>query len=145
MAVWKSKLTSSLNKNGEKVNTQDPLLRQRRQAEPDPATVQPEIRPWWKLLNKLRGRKGHPCPSVNKKTFAYVGRMKCGGCRSSITAEQKNQLICSICKNKFVYPKKTCCPECKTAIEDMTNPKYLHYVYYHCTKRKNPECPGGSV
>jgi hypothetical protein len=26
------------------------------------------------------------------------------------------------------------------AIEKMTNPKFLRYVYYHCTKKKNPLC-----
>ena len=27
----------------------------------------------------------------------------------------------------------------------MENPKYLHYIYYHCTKRKNPNCIEGSL
>ena len=27
-----------------------------------------------------------------------------------------------------------------TDVSQMTNPKILKYVYYHCTKKKNPNC-----
>ena len=73
------------------------------------------------------------------------GLTKCGGCGSGVTAEHKYQLICSECKYKFAYTHKTECPRCKTAIEKMENPLYLHYIYYHCTKNNDPDCPAGSV
>ena len=34
---------------------------------------------------------------------------------------------------------------CEVKINEMKNPLYLHYIYYHCTKRKDPSCPEGSV
>ena len=43
------------------------------------------------------------------------------------------------------YSNKKNCPRCEIKIEDMENPKYLHYIYYHCTKRKNPNCLEGSL
>ena len=99
---------------------------------------------YWQI-QKMLGRKGRPCPSVNKNLFPYVGRVKCGTCTGSITAENKHQLICSECKFKFVHTNKTCCPKCQTSYEDMNDPTYLHYIYYHCIKRKNPNCPERSV
>lgn len=94
---------------------------------------------------RIMGKKGRPRPSVNIKSFAYIGPTKCGGCGGSVTAEHKHQLICPNCKSKFAYSNKTNCPRCELKIEDMENPKYLHYVYYHCTKRKDPKCTEGSV
>jgi len=99
---------------------------------------------YWQIQTLL-GRKGRPCPSVNKRSFAYVGRTKCGTCGGAVTAEHKHQLICSNCKKKFSYQNKTNCPYCGIKIEDMENPKYLHYIYYHCTKRRTPDCPEGSI
>ncbi len=89
----------------------------------------------------MLGRKGRPCPKVNINTFPYVGRTKCGTCGGAVTAEHKYQLICSSCKKKFAYQNKTNCPYCDIKIEKMESPKYLHYIYYHCTKRKTPTCP----
>lgn len=37
------------------------------------------------------------------------------------------------------------CPECETLIEAMKNPKILHYIYYHCVRKKNPQCSQGSI
>jgi hypothetical protein len=62
-----------------------------------------------------------------------------------ITAEQKDQIICSECKYKFSYLNRKICPKCGTPIEEMRNPKILKYIYYHCTKRKNPNCSQGSI
>ncbi len=36
-------------------------------------------------------------------------------------------------------------PACLTPIEEMHDPKILHYVFYHCTKRIHPNCTQGSA
>ncbi|MFA5232738.1 MAG: recombinase family protein [Candidatus Paceibacterota bacterium] len=99
---------------------------------------------YW-LIQKMLGRKGYAMPSKNKKTFPYTGRTHCGTCGGAVTAEHKHQLICPECKTKFAYANKTHCPKCGVKIEEMNNPKYLHYIYYHCTKKKMPNCPERSV
>lgn len=91
----------------------------------------------------LLGRKGRPRPI--KRTFAFTGLIRCGECGARITAEQKDQIICSKCKSKFSYINMKICPKCNTPIEEMKNPKILKYIYYHCTKRKNPNCTQGSI
>ncbi len=93
---------------------------------------------------KILGNKGRARPSKNKTSFAYVGPTTCGGCDGVVTAEHKYQVICD-CKLKFYYMNKTECPGCGVAIDKMVNPLYLHYVYYHCTRTKDPTCREGSV
>lgn len=75
-----------------------------------------------------------------EREFAYTGLAHCGECQSAVTAEEKNQLICTTCKHKFAYENKTKCPKCNTAIDKMHNPSILHYVYYRCTKKKKRNC-----
>ena len=99
---------------------------------------------YWEMEAML-GRNGRPCPSKNKYSFPYTGRMKCGTCGGSVTAEHKYQLICPECKLKFWYPNKSNCPRCGIEIEKMENPKYLHYIYYHCTRKRNSKCHERSV
>lgn len=82
----------------------------------------------------LLGRKGKP--RLKKHEFAFTGIIRCGECGAMVTAEEKNQIICSKCKCKFSSNNKHECPECKTPIANMKNPTILHYVYYHCTKRR---------
>jgi site-specific DNA recombinase len=84
----------------------------------------------------LLGAKGKPQPKT--KEFAYTGLAKCGECDSSISAEEKNQIICTCCKYKFSYNNRTNCPKCATEISDMQEPTILHYVYYRCSKKKGP-------
>jgi len=91
----------------------------------------------------LLGRKGKP--RLKRHNFAFTGLIKCGECGAMITAEEKNQIICPKCKYKFSSNNRFECPKCKTSIEKMKNPTILHYVYYHCTKRRNPNCTQGSV
>jgi len=91
----------------------------------------------------LLGRKGRPRPK--KHNFAFAGLVRCGQCGAMITAEEKNQVICSACKNKFSSNSRLDCPKCKTPIEKMKEPTILKYVYYHCTKRKTPRCTQGSI
>lgn len=97
---------------------------------------------YWQI-QKILGNKGRPRPS--KINFSYTGRMTCGSCGGAITAEHKYQLICPGCRKKFAYPNKTNCPGCGIAIKKMENATYLHYTYYHCTKKKRPDCSEGSV
>lgn len=96
-------------------------------------------------IQKILGRKGKTRPSVNLYDFPYKEKMRCGTCQGSVTAEHKHQIICSSCKKKFARSDKIECPQCGIAIDKMENPKYLHYVFYHCTKRHNPDCPEGSL
>ena len=49
------------------------------------------------------------------REFSFTGMIYCGECRASITAEEK--------VNKYG----------------------TRYIYYHCTKRKNPNCSQGSI
>lgn len=86
----------------------------------------------------LLGRRGKPRP--HQRVFAFTGLMICDECGSAVTAEEKNQIICSNCKHKFSYENRKVCPSCHTPIEKMREPKVLKYVYYHCTRRKNPNC-----
>ncbi|PIR96304.1 MAG: hypothetical protein COT92_01890 [Candidatus Doudnabacteria bacterium CG10_big_fil_rev_8_21_14_0_10_42_18] len=88
---------------------------------------------------EILGRKGKPQPKTRE--FSYSGLMRCGECGSAIVADEKNQLICSKCKYKFDRnAHKEKCPECGTLISEMENPKKLDYVYYRCSRRKNPKC-----
>src|SRR3989338_4269264 len=95
-------------------------------------------------LQIILGRKGRP--HIGKHEFPYKGVLSCGQCGASITAERKTQIICSWCKQKFHKGKLTNqCPECETLIENIKNPKILVYVYYHCTKKKDPLCSQGCI
>ncbi|MEN9561650.1 MAG: hypothetical protein RIQ56_923 [Candidatus Parcubacteria bacterium] len=90
------------------------------------------------------GRKGKPRPR-SSAFFPFTGRIKCGECTSMVTAEEKYQLICTKCNHKFYHKNKDACPKCGMKIEAMENPTIKHYIYYHCTKRKQPECTQRSV
>lgn len=63
-------------------------------------------------IQYLLGKKGRPRPKTH--SIAYRGPIKCGECGAMITAEEKAK-----------YQK---------------NGNVHHYTYYHCTKRKNPNC-----
>ncbi|MGQ9777901.1 MAG: recombinase family protein [Thermodesulfobacteriota bacterium] len=91
----------------------------------------------------LLGRKGKP--RLKKHKFAFTGLIRCGECGGMVTAEEKNQIICPVCKFKFSSNNRVECPKCKTLIEKMEKPVILHYVYYHCTKKVNPNCSQGSI
>jgi len=60
----------------------------------------------------LLGRKGKPRPKTH--IFAFTGMMRCAECGCLITAEEK--------------------------IKHQRNGNVHRYIYYHCTKRKNPNC-----
>jgi DNA invertase Pin-like site-specific DNA recombinase len=61
----------------------------------------------------LLGRHGNPRPKT-KHDIAYRGPMRCGECGALITAEDK--------------------------MKKLAKGGVAHYTYYHCTKRKNPDC-----
>ncbi len=94
-------------------------------------------------IQALLGRKGRQKPKTHQ--FAYTGLLTCGECGALITAEEKWQIICPHCKLKFASQNKNSCPNCQILIEEMANPTILHYIYYHCTKRKYPNCTQRSV
>ncbi len=65
----------------------------------------------------LLGRRSMPKPRLHE--FAYRGPIRCGECGAMITAEGK--------------------------IKHQKNGNVHHYVFYHCTKRKNPNCTQKSI
>ena len=98
----------------------------------------------FELLQIRLGKKGKP--HQTKHELPYKSMLKCGECGGAITAEEKWQIICPVCKRKFnKTPLTNACDRCNTKIEDMLKPKLLHYIYYHCTKKKCPDCTQGSM
>lgn len=86
----------------------------------------------------LLGRKDRSPRS--DQDFPFTGIMHCGECGASITAERKYQVICSDCGTKFSAVNRDACRECGVPIDDMEDPTELHYIYYRCTKQKDPDC-----
>lgn len=64
-------------------------------------------------VQKILGRKGKPRPKQHR--FAFTGLMHCSNCEAMVTAEEK--------------------------IKRQKNGNVHTYVYYHCTKRKDENCP----
>ena len=91
-------------------------------------------------IQLLLGKRGKYV--LRHHEYAYTSLIKCGYCQSSITAEEKHQVICSSCKFKFSITKQNqdICTKCHTTISQMQNPKILNYTYYRCTRRKNSSC-----
>ncbi|MFZ1977525.1 MAG: recombinase family protein, partial [Bacteroidota bacterium] len=84
---------------------------------------------------------GRPLKTRSQKhLFAYRGLIVCGECGSQVVGDEKWQIICGNCKKKFASQNREQCPYCNIKIEEMENKKILHYVYYHCTKKKNESC-----
>lgn len=65
----------------------------------------------------ILGKRGKPQPKTHH--FAFTGMMRCGECGAMITAEEKHKIQ----KNGNIH----------------------HYIYYRCTKRKDPNCTQGSI
>lgn len=91
----------------------------------------------------LLGRKGRP--RRQKRSFPFTGLIHCGECGGMVTAEEKYQLRCSQCRFKFACRNKDRCPRCSLAIDQMEKPTFRCYIYYHCTKKKDPSCSQGAV
>jgi site-specific DNA recombinase len=90
-------------------------------------------------VQKLLGRQGNPRPQ-SQREFPFIGLIRCGDCERVVTAEEKHQVICSHCRFKFAHRKRHACPYCKTRVDKMADPKFLHYIYYHCSKSRRPVC-----
>lgn len=71
----------------------------------------------YQRVQSILGKRGTPAPK--KHLFAFTGLMKCSSCQSSITAETK--------------------------IKRQKNGNVHNYIYYHCTKKKNPDCLERSI
>ena len=98
--------------------------------------------------NRVQVLLGRGCRQrMAKHEFPLTGIIRCGECNAMITAEEKWQVICGNkqCKNKFNANNRDFCPKCQIKIQDMQNPTILHYTYYHCTKRANPNCTQKSI
>ena len=96
----------------------------------------------YKILKLIR-RRGNPRSSTHREEFPYKNFLKCGHCGGSVTAEKKLQIMCGNCKNKFAVSNKSACPKCGSGLRSIKN-KVLNYIYYHCTKKKVPDCPAKS-
>jgi len=71
-------------------------------------------------FERIQSLLGRPSPQRLKKlNFAYRGPIRCGECGAMITAEEKTKRL--------------------------KNGDTQHYSYYHCTKRKNPQCTQRSI
>jgi len=95
------------------------------------------------LFEEIQVILGHRSKyKLKNHEWAYTSLITCGFCRSSITAEEKWQCICRQCKLKFSLTKKNkeACPGCKTRIDQMKEPKILHYIYYRCKRKKDLRC-----
>ncbi|MFH1451049.1 MAG: recombinase zinc beta ribbon domain-containing protein, partial [bacterium] len=68
-------------------------------------------------IQTLLGRDGKPCPHTH--TFTFRGLMRCGECGAMITAEKR--------------------------VKKQKNGNVHQYIYYHCTKRRNPNCTQGCI
>jgi len=97
---------------------------------------------FWRVQTLL-GRDGRPRPKSLAHDF--VGMMRCGGCGGTILADEKNQLICTGCKFKFSYLNRSDCPKCGVLIAKMKKPTTLRYIFWRCSKKKNPNCTQGSI
>ena len=97
---------------------------------------------FWRVQSLL-GNKGRQRPKTYN--YRYTGLIRCGECDAGVTCEEKLQVICGECKKKFSSRNRDICPRCNTKIADMRKHTPLRYLYYHCTKRKNPNCTQGSI
>lgn len=72
----------------------------------------------YEKVQRMLGKRGNP--RAKQYSFTYRGLMNCGECGAMVTAEQKRKLL-----------------------KDTGTVKLYHY--YHCTKRKEPNCTQGSI
>lgn len=70
-------------------------------------------------IQVLLGKKGRPRAKTKINLFDFTGMIRCDECGCAITVEEK--------------------------IKRQQNGNVHRYVYYHCTKRKDPDCTQGSI
>jgi len=101
------------------------------------------------VFNEIQVKLGRRSQyKLQNHQFAYTGSLiHCHSCASAIVAEEKWQCMCSNCKEKFSITKnnKDGCKYCGTLIQNMKNPKMLHYIYYRCGRKKNPKCTEATI
>ncbi len=73
-------------------------------------------------------------PKIKNHVLTYTGFIKSPK-GEFIGQDVKSQVICD-CKHKFSYSNKEKCPKCGRIIEELSNPKYLEYLYYYNVSRK---------
>ena len=73
-------------------------------------------------------------PKIQKHKTIYSGFISSSE-GNFMGQDVKYQLICD-CKKKFAYRTKTHCPVCGREINELSNPKYLDYVFYYNVKKK---------
>lgn len=96
----------------------------------------------WNIIQIRLGKKSRSKQKTHD--FPFKGVMRCGECSGFVTAEEKWQIICPVCKTKFAKTKnRSSCISCGTDIDKMKDPTILNYVYYHCTKKVNKKCTQG--
>lgn len=81
------------------------------------------------------GKHGRPT-KLNKYDFPFRSCLSCGECGCAVTAERKQQAICTQCKKKFSIRTQTECPKCHLDVSNMKNPSIIDKTYYRCTKKK---------
>lgn len=83
-------------------------------------------------VQMILSKKNIPKSQHHSTIFAGFLRSENG---EFIGQDVKYQLICD-CKYKFSYLNKTHCPNCGREIEQLDNPKYLHFKYYYNVRKK---------
>ncbi|MFZ5478318.1 MAG: recombinase family protein [Myxococcota bacterium] len=68
-------------------------------------------------VQRTLGERGRP--RGTRRRFTYRGLLRCGACGAGVTAEDK--------------------------VKRQRNGVIRRYVYYHCTRGKDPNCPEGSI
>ncbi len=96
-------------------------------------------------FNRVQMLLGRNCKQrMRKHNFPLTGIIKCS-CGAMITCEEKWYVICSKCKTKFASLNRNACSECNTLTENMVKPTVLHYIYYHCSRKIDPNCKQPSI
>lgn len=87
-------------------------------------------------LLRAGGRKNGP----ERHAFTYRGLITCGECGGHVTAERKQQAVCTKCNHKYSTRTNEFCRMCNTPLSEMNNPRMIDITYYRCTKRINVNC-----
>lgn len=90
-------------------------------------------------VQALLGRKDGPRPQTHTE-FPFTGLIRCGECGRMVTAEVKHQFKCGVCRYKFAYRNHSSCPKCASPLKETVKSRFHHYLYYHCSKSRRPEC-----
>lgn len=98
----------------------------------------------YERVQTLLGRLGNPRPHSDLE-FAFTGLIRCGACNYKVTAEEKHQVRCPKCSQKFARSQRSHCPTCGKAVERIPPARFHNYTYYHCSRSRRPRCRQPSV